>query len=187
MQNLTNIFLQRGRLEEAVVRLCRAIAIREQTFGSGNSAVGFTLINLAGILERQGHHPEAESTYLRALGILETSLGPRHANTGITLNNLLELYSDQGRFEETESLFRKAISIEEQAFRTLHPQIAQTLVNYARLLRATERNAEASNTSSITGIWPRELGKNGFDMPLCFQDIKRNPLKTRLDFRSAFG
>ncbi len=59
------------------------------------------------------------------------------------LSNLASLYNAQGRYGEAEPLHKRALAIMEKALGPEHPNVATSLENYAKLLRKTERDAEA--------------------------------------------
>ena len=62
----------------------------------------------------------------------------------VSLNNLAALYQAQGKYAEAEPLFRQSLAIVEKALGPEHPNVATALDNYAKLLRKTNRNAEAA-------------------------------------------
>ncbi len=49
----------------------------------------------------------------------------------------------QGRYAESEPFYKRALTIVEKALGPEHPNVATSLENYALLLRATGRTAEA--------------------------------------------
>ncbi len=53
------------------------------------------------------------------------------------------LYDAQGRYGDAEPLLKRALAIWEKALGPEHPNVATSLENYAKLLRKTERDAEA--------------------------------------------
>ena len=65
--------------------------------------------------------------------------------SALGLNNLAGLYSAQGRYAEAEPLFRRALPIVETALGPEHPYVAASIRDYAMLLRATGREAEATD------------------------------------------
>ena len=60
------------------------------------------------------------------------------------LNHLAGLYADQNGHTEVEPLYRRALAIFETARGPDHPDVAATLEEYAGLLRATGREAQAA-------------------------------------------
>ncbi len=52
-------------------------------------------------------------------------------------------YTTQGRYAEAEPLFKRAPAIWEKALGPDYPNVATSLENYAAVLRATRRTAEA--------------------------------------------
>ena len=70
-------------------------------------------------------------------------MGPQHPSTATSLNNLASLYRDQSKYEQAEPLYRRALAIYEKALGLQHPDTQQVRQNYASLLRAIGRDAEA--------------------------------------------
>ena len=50
----------------------------------------------------------------------------------------------RGQYAEAEPLFRRSLAIREKALGPEHPDVATSLENYAKLLRKTDREAEAA-------------------------------------------
>ena len=65
--------------------------------------------------------------------------------SALGLNNLAELYSAQGRYAEAEPLFQRSLPTIEKALGLEHPYVAASIRDYAMLLRATGREAEAAD------------------------------------------
>ena len=53
------------------------------------------------------------------------------------------LYKSLGKYAEAEGLYQRALPLFEQALGPSHPHVETCLQNYARLLRDTQRWAEA--------------------------------------------
>ena len=61
-----------------------------------------------------------------------------------SLNNLALLSYTQGRYGEAEPRYQRALAIREKVLGPEHPDVAAVRKNYAALLRATNRDAEAA-------------------------------------------
>ena len=61
-----------------------------------------------------------------------------------SFNNLASFYYAQGKYAEAEPLYRRALAIFEKALGPEHLDVARSLENYAKLLRKTNRKAEAA-------------------------------------------
>ena len=59
------------------------------------------------------------------------------------LHGLANVYMEQGRLAEAEPLIHRSLEIEQKTLGFRHPEVAQSLANYASLLRALNRAAEA--------------------------------------------
>ena len=69
----------------------------------------------------------------------------------MTLSNLAVLYKALGRYAEAEALYQRALPLFEQALGPTHPHVETCLRNYARLLRDTQRRAEARALETVPG------------------------------------
>jgi hypothetical protein len=61
----------------------------------------------------------------------------------MTLSNLAVLYTSLGHYNDAEALYQRALALFEPALGPTHPHVRTCLRNYARLLRDTQRRAEA--------------------------------------------
>jgi tetratricopeptide (TPR) repeat protein len=91
---------------------------------------------------QQGDYIEAERRWTSALREAET-FGPGDPRIAASLTNLAVSYSDQGRYAEAEPLYKRSLAIYEKALGSEHLGVVNGLENYAALLRATNRRAEA--------------------------------------------
>ena len=62
-----------------------------------------------------------------------------------------KLFKSQGRYPEAEPLYQRALAIFEKALGPEHPNVAQVSKNYADLLRAMGREAEAKKLEKASG------------------------------------
>ncbi len=87
-----------------------------------------------------------------------------HPDVALGLNNLALLFYDQGKYTEAEPLYQRALAILEKALGPDHPDLVTGLENYARLLRKTDRKADAAKTEeyakAIRAKQPKEKLSN---------------------------
>lgn len=89
-----------------------------------------------------GKAAEAEQAF--RLALLEAEkLGTFDAKVAISAINLANCLRQQGRYAEAEPLYKQAITVKERAFGPLHSELIPVLENYAKMLRAAGRSAEA--------------------------------------------
>ncbi|HEU5378618.1 MAG TPA: tetratricopeptide repeat protein [Ktedonobacteraceae bacterium] len=132
--NQTGSYLyDRARYIEAEPLLQRALAIREQQFGSDHPDTATSLNNLAVLYASQGKHEQARPLLQRALAIREQQLGSDHPSTASSLNSLAGLYAWQGKYTEAEPLYQRALAICEQHLGPAHPDTAASLNGLALL------------------------------------------------------
>ncbi|HEY9731223.1 MAG TPA: tetratricopeptide repeat protein [Drouetiella sp.] len=89
-----------------------------------------------------GRSADAEQAFRLALQEAE-KIGAHDPKVAISCVNLANCLRQQGRFAESEELYKKAITVKERAFGPLHKELIPVLENYAKMLRAAGRSAEA--------------------------------------------
>ena len=92
---------------------------------------------------QRGQYAEAEKQALAALQEAE-KFGPNDQRFAISLLFLGRVYQDQGQYSRAEPLYQRSLAIWEKALGSEHPNVATGLENYAKLLRKTNREAEAA-------------------------------------------
>ena len=136
-------YASRGRYSEAEEQFRQAVVNFQKTFGPAHLAVADSLFDLANLHRNQRRYAEAEPLYRQVIMIWEKALGPDHPDLAKGFHNLALIYDLQGRYAEAEPLYRQALILLQK---TLKPDDAKVLVlmeTYARLLRKTDRDAEA--------------------------------------------
>jgi hypothetical protein len=58
-------------------------------------------------------------------------------------------FTAQGRYADAEPLYQRALAIAEKRLGPKHPNVARVGKNYATLLRATNRDAEAAQFEAL--------------------------------------
>ncbi|HEY7533595.1 MAG TPA: tetratricopeptide repeat protein [Nitrospiraceae bacterium] len=139
--------LKIGQEREAEPLFIRALDIREKTLGLDHTIIAVTLRHLAESYRRSGQTTKAVSSLQRALTIDEHVIG-NEAVVATNLQRLGTIFLDAGRYPESEPLLLRALGIQEQLFGLQHPHAATTLEQYARLLRATNREDAAARAEA---------------------------------------
>jgi len=89
-----------------------------------------------------GKSADAEQAFRLALQEAE-KIGAHDPKVAISCVNLANCLRQQGRFADAEVLYKQAIVVKERAFGPLHKELIPVLENYAKMLRAAGRSAEA--------------------------------------------
>jgi len=144
LNNLANLYRDQGKYEQAEPLYQRALSIREQQLGPLHPRTATSLNNLAELYSDQGKYEQAEPLYQQALAIREQMLGPLHPDTAISVWCLAALSEQQQQYEKAASLYQRALSIDEHALGPQHPTTQRIRANYAHLLHAMGRDAEAA-------------------------------------------
>jgi tetratricopeptide (TPR) repeat protein len=142
LNNLGTLAYFDGRYEEAARYYARSRPIIEKAFGRDHPQTSGVINNQGEVLWKLKRYAEAEPLLRQALAIKERVYTPQHASIGISLNGLAGVLRDSGRPSEAEPLYQRALVIREQGSNTT--DLAETLRDYAVLLRATGRGAQAA-------------------------------------------
>lgn len=144
LNNFGTFYWELGRYDEAEPLYRRSLRIKEKLFSPGHSSLANAYNNLGLIHWKRGQFTEAEEQLTRALEIWETNLGPDHRTVAWPLWGLAGVHRDRGDYDAAEPLYRRALDIRERALAAHSPELHQTRTDYAALLRATGRAAEAA-------------------------------------------
>jgi serine/threonine-protein kinase len=159
LDELAQLYWQRGWFDRAEPLYLRALALRQEALPEGHPEVAGTLNNLANLYVDQGRHADAEELYRRSLEMRERTLGKDHPDVAGSLNNLALFYVDQGRYGEAEELYRRSLEIKKKAWGADHPSVARGLNNLAYLYLRQGRHAEAEALyRQSLAIWEQALG-----------------------------
>jgi tetratricopeptide (TPR) repeat protein len=103
-------------------------------------------LNLGLVRQELGEDAAARSLMERALAIDEKALAPDHPALVRALAALADLHFEAGRYAEAEPLYRRLWKLKEAG--ASYDGWNDTLGRWARLLRATGRNAEAARVEA---------------------------------------
>ena len=144
---------QQGRYAEAEANYREALSIMR----SLESHQPDVLNRLGAVYMLQGRYADAESVVMRSLTIIEKYRRPEYPYTADALRVLATNYTLQRKYTEAEPHYKRALMIGEDAL--AHPEqavdpsatafgtsdfVAKLLTDYARLLKETGRDAEAT-------------------------------------------
>lgn len=95
----------------------------------------------------QGKPQDAEQQFRLAVQEAE-KLGPNDPKLATSLNNLANCLRTQGKFPDAEATYKRAIECKEKQVGPLHTDLIPFFENYAKMLRAAGREAEANKIDS---------------------------------------
>jgi MYXO-CTERM domain-containing protein len=147
LDNLAQVYQQRGDYARAEPLLRRSIGIFEKALGPEHANVALSLSNLALVLEAKQDPARAEPLHLRALAAREKALGPDHPAVAQSLNNLAEMYKAKGDYARAEPHLLRAEAIVEKALGPDHPTLSLFLSNLAELYAAQGRRTQATDAT----------------------------------------
>ena len=148
LNNLGNLFVLDGRFVEAEKLFHSATLIIEHARGPSHPDLAMQLDSVARCYARQAIHSQAASLFERAVGIRETEFGPDHPITIDSVSGLAGSYYHQGFHREAETLYQRVIPILKERLEPNNVRLADLFDEYAGVLRAMNRGAEAVRLES---------------------------------------
>ena len=133
---------KQGRLEEAMERFERALAIQEVN-ESGHPEVAVILNHIGDVLEQQGRQEKAMEQYEHALAIHE-AIGSGHSvDEAMSLTGVGRVLEQLGQLEESLERYSQVLAIKEVVFGSDHTEVAITLSSIGNVLGKQGKLGEA--------------------------------------------
>lgn len=143
LYNLSGLYRQEHRYDEAETALKQALSVAEANFGPDHEKVAASLSRLAYLYQLQKKYVESEKLYKRALDIREKKLGADHPAVADLLNNFGGLYVTRGSYDAAEPLLKRALSIREANPGKNGLALTNSLMNLAYMYEEQGRYSEA--------------------------------------------
>ena len=143
LNTLGTLYLSFGRLDDAEKFLLRSLAIREAASGPDDPRAGVNKLNLGDVHLQRGELDAAERLTLEALAIWNRKLNADHIFRCYGDWQLANVYREQGRYQEAEGIYAGAYGRLVDIRGKDDPDVKELAADYATLLRALDRNAEA--------------------------------------------
>jgi serine/threonine-protein kinase len=141
--NLSEVYSNTGRLEQAEDTAGRLIALLEQRSGSDHPETLAAKGYLARAYSGQGRLAEAEQVYLAVLAVMRRVLGEDHPDTfGVRLE-LAGVYEAQGRLPEAGTERGAVLDRDRRVLGEAHPLVAEQRIALACVLLNLGRREQA--------------------------------------------
>ena len=140
---LSYLLMRQGAYAEALPLLERALAIESKAYGEDHPDYGNTLQTLGELWWRSGNPEKALPILERAVAIRTKGLTPGDPDMAIDYLTLGSVLRDLHRYPEAEPYLRKALELAGSGGSMTPVTLAEAASEYAKLLRATGREAEA--------------------------------------------
>ena len=152
LQTLGRVHQKLGLIEDAVLALRRAVALRRAEVPEGHPALASAIAALAEGLYEAGSYDEAEGLYREALATFERVDGRQAERTAHAMDGLATVLSELGRLDEAEALDREALAIERALHGELHLHVAKSETNLGHMLRRNGKlvESEAALTRALS-------------------------------------
>jgi tetratricopeptide (TPR) repeat protein len=165
MNKLGDYCVSKALYAEARPLLERALAIREQLFGTEHPDTVRNINSLIVLRQAEGDIAQARALSERSLALCERVFGPEHPETAVVLNNLLGgLTRAQGDLPGALRHCQRALTIREKALGPEHPDTARSLNDVSSVYRSIGDHAAArSLCERALAIREKVLGADHVD------------------------
>ncbi len=110
LDNLSQIILKQGRIDEAEQHGREALQRRLELFGEDHNAIGVSLINLGKIAQEDERFDDAADLYRRGLAVHRAHIGPTHSRIAHAAYLLGQVYYAQEKYAAAEPLYLEALA-----------------------------------------------------------------------------
>jgi len=148
LYGLVLLYISQRRYEEAKPLLVRALGIYQSVYGSDSLLVKTVQTTLASVCQEMGNTTQAAALYNNALNQERITVQPNKLETARILNDLGFLYFRQGKLEDAGTIYQWALASTEAAAGKESVMVAACLRDYANVLSALGRQAEASKAQA---------------------------------------
>jgi tetratricopeptide (TPR) repeat protein len=138
LNNVGYALTETGQFDEALEKLEKARKILANTQMEKTAIWTHLLENLGDLHRSMGNFEDAEKQLLESFELRKKRF---KEDLHHSYHNLGKLYRDTKEWEKAQSYFEKAIALRENRFKA---STAQTLKEFAKLMQAMEKNAEAT-------------------------------------------
>jgi tetratricopeptide (TPR) repeat protein len=185
-ENLGISTRHRRRLEESLIYLEKALAIKSTTLGEKAPELGTTLINLGNAYIDLQDYQQAEKYYQSALAIAQQAYGKEHLSTLLPINNLGIFFFNQQKFESALYYFQLAYETAQQIYSANAPALAIYTKNisltHSRLHAHQEALSMAEKGLSLLGEGGTEV-----EAPIIYLALLQVKAKSRFALANNEG
>jgi tetratricopeptide (TPR) repeat protein len=145
---LATLYIAEHRYADAKPLLEKALPIYQNVYGVDNLLVSNTRATLASVYRELGMTDEASNIYSNVFSSAQLALKPNDMETSRILNDLAHLYYRQGKLQDACTVYQWALASTEAAAGKGSPLVAACLTDYANVLSALGRIAEANEAQA---------------------------------------
>jgi CHAT domain-containing protein len=151
---LTRLYYQQERYEDATSSSERALAVLEKLLGPDHPSVARQLEVVAGMYEGRNRYDEGDALRKRALAIIERAYGAESFPFAQSLKVLAGVYAQQGRNKEALDLLLRASQIAEKTLGPENPDLYGYFSDIGSRYLALKRCSEAEPflTRALAGL-----------------------------------
>ena len=129
LDQISNIIVDTGYVQETVKYIMRALDIAYLLFGDEESPIANGLNYLGVLYKDTGDLKKAEECLVQSYEIRKKLYGDGHPDTAASLNNLGSLYHVAGNLKEAEEYYLKSYEVRHKLYGDESPDIADSLSN----------------------------------------------------------
>ena len=155
LTELSQVYLEEGRPNDAIPLLERALAIRQRSLGAEHRDVAHTLIDLAATRTQLGQLTQAERLAARAVQILERLNEPDAPDFATALMVQAELQLRRSAVADARRSYAQAVALREKML-SAHPAVAEVQLGLAQAQAMSGDPASALDTAASAETTSRD-------------------------------
>jgi serine/threonine protein kinase/tetratricopeptide (TPR) repeat protein len=142
----------RGKSDEGLAALQKALAIRQRFYGDTHPLTASTQMNLANALATVHRYDDALALYRAALSSRQALSGNDGIEVARVLHNMGQMLQEQGKLADARPLLEHALAIREKVLGADDPLVASTVANLAYLAIDEHAYAKALDLFARVGL-----------------------------------
>ncbi|MBK8703669.1 MAG: tetratricopeptide repeat protein [Saprospiraceae bacterium] len=172
VNNLANVYLERGEYKKAEQLHIEVKAIREKLLGKESVDYASTLHNLGLLYYQMSNFQKAEIYYIEARVIREKVLGKDNLDYAWTVNNLANVYLERGEYKKAEQLHFEVKAIREKLLGNESYDYAYSLGNIGLIYNNTGQYEKSeSYYLEAIAIMEKLFGKESLEYINCLYNL----------------
>ncbi|KAF5375324.1 hypothetical protein D9757_009659 [Collybiopsis confluens] len=157
MSNLSLIYQDRGKTEEAEKLQEKALLLQNKLLGEHHPDTLSSMNNLALAYQAHGKTEQAEKLQEKVLSLQKTILGEYHPDTFMSMINLALTYQNHGKTKQAEMLHKKVLSLRKTILGEHHPDTLTSMNNLALACQARGKTEQAEKLHKKVLLLRKEL------------------------------
>lgn len=163
LNNLGQLYLEKGNLDKAESTYLQALAIREQSLGVSHPLTARNYHHIGRLYQQREQHDEAVLWLSKSLAVFEKEYSPEHLDVAICLTSLGLSYKQMAKIDKAIDVLKRAVVIREKHLDQYEDGAADSVVTLAELYVHKQQTQKAQTLlDKALRTWQKCLGSENF-------------------------